>query len=70
MQVEQEVWNFVNTANAEVAPHSRVRRHQIVLLTASPLLPVSGKGEILVRQVEALFAEQIEKVYLFLNFVL
>jgi hypothetical protein len=65
VQVEQEVWNFVDAANADLPPHSRIRRQQVVLIPASSatLLPVNSKGDVIVRQVETLFAEQIDKMY-------
>eukprot|EP00026_Physarum_polycephalum_P001948 Phypoly_transcript_01951.p1 GENE.Phypoly_transcript_01951~~Phypoly_transcript_01951.p1 ORF type:complete len:1014 (+),score=130.64 Phypoly_transcript_01951:264-3044(+) len=65
LQAEQEIWKCVDDANGDLPPHSRVRRHQIVLIPASSstLLPVNRKGEVIVREVETLFADQIDKVY-------
>jgi hypothetical protein len=69
LQTEQLVWDLVVAVNSELLPHSRVRRHHVILIPASAatLLPVSNKGDVLVHQVEALFTEQIEKCihYLF-----
>jgi hypothetical protein len=65
LQAEQEVWDAVEAANRDLTPHSRVRRDQIILIpsSAETLLPVSGKGEVIIRHVETLFAEQIERLY-------
>jgi hypothetical protein len=65
LNAEQIVWDHVVTVNKDLPPHSWVRRHQIILLPSTEVLPVSTKGEVVVSTVETMFVQQIEKVYLY-----
>lgn len=66
LQAEETVWEHVAAANSSLPPHSKVYRHHIILITGETPLPVSGKGDVLVRQVEATFKDQVDKMFPYL----
>jgi len=61
--IQKKVWQAVNKINAQYPHHSRIPRSMIHILPKGSSLPTTPKGNVKRREVEQLYATQIQQLY-------